>query len=85
MGDGASNPLANMPPWVWVVVLLGGGGTIGGMQIGGGGPTPVPVAEEATCDDAAMRAKEALAAWKGMLESYGLILTELGECRQQAD
>ena len=30
------NPLANVPPWVYLVVLLGGGGTLGGLQMGGG-------------------------------------------------
>jgi len=79
MGDGSPNPLANVPPWVYVLVLLGGGGTIGGLQFGGS----APVAVEQTCDDAETRAKEALAAWKGMLESYSLILAELGECRQE--
>ena len=72
-----------MPPGVWVVLILGGGGTIGGMQIGGSSPTSAPAVEEATCDDAETRAKDALAAWKGMLESYSLILSELSECRQQ--
>ena len=71
-----------MPPWVWVALVLGGGGTLGGMQIGGGTPSPaIPV--EQTCSEAETRARDALAAWKGMIESYGLLLTELGECRQQ--
>jgi hypothetical protein len=41
------------------------------------------VVENETCDDAEDRAREALAAWKGMIESYSLILTELGQCRQE--
>ena len=79
MSEGSPNPLANVPPWVYVAVLLGGGGTIGGLQLGGSAPAPV----EQTCDDAEERAREALATWKGMIESYGLLLTELGQCRQE--
>jgi hypothetical protein len=79
MSEGSPNLLASVPPWVYLVVILGGGG-IGGLQMGGSAPAPVV---EQTCDDAEERAREALAAWKGMIESYGLLLTELGQCRQE--
>lgn len=75
------NPLASVPPWAWLVVLLGGGGTLGGLQMGGNA-APVVAQSEAlgTCQDAEQRAKDALAAWRGMITSYGLILEQLHEC-----
>jgi|TARA_R110000744_G_scaffold127997_3_gene234996 hypothetical protein len=83
MSEGSTNPLANMPPWAWAALVLGGGG-LGGLQFGGASPVaPTAVVENETCDDAEDRAREALAAWKGMIESYSLILTELGQCRQE--
>tara|TARA_R110002110_G_scaffold104805_1_gene263926 strand:- start:78 stop:323 length:246 start_codon:yes stop_codon:yes gene_type:complete len=81
MSEGSPNPLSNVPPWVYLLVILGGGGTLGGLQLGGS--ASVPVVENETCEDAEDRAREALAAWKGMIESYGLLLTELGQCRQE--
>tara|TARA_R110000737_G_scaffold346919_1_gene377408 strand:- start:229 stop:474 length:246 start_codon:yes stop_codon:yes gene_type:complete len=81
MSEGSPNPLANVPPWVYLLVILGGGGTLGGLQLGGS--APAPVVENETCEDAEDRAREALAAWKGMIESYSLLLTELGQCRQE--
>jgi hypothetical protein len=84
MSEGSANPLASMPPWVWVAIVLGGGGTLGGLQFGNSpSVSPAAVVENETCEDAEDRAREALAAWKGMIESYGLLLTELGECRQE--
>ena len=80
MGDSSPNPLANVPPWVYILVLLGGGGTLGGLQMGGSAPAPVV---EQTCDEAETHARDALAAWKGMVESYSLILSELSQCRQE--
>lgn len=78
MADG--NPLSNAPPWLWVALILGGGG-LGGLQMGGGGAPIVAQTEPPpTCQDAEERAKDALAAWRGMITSYGLILERLNEC-----
>tara|TARA_R110000824_G_scaffold367996_1_gene557243 strand:- start:569 stop:826 length:258 start_codon:yes stop_codon:yes gene_type:complete len=80
------NPLANIPPWVYLVVLLGGGGTLGGLQMGG---SPAPVVAQPpqleTCQDAEQRAVDALDAWRGMITSYGLILEQLNECHQGSE
>ena len=75
--------MGNVPPWVWIALLLGGGGGIGtlsGLQMGGQAPAPEV---EQTCDEAETHARDALAAWKGMVESYSLILAELSQCRQE--
>ena len=80
------NPLANVPPWVYLVVLLGGGGTLSGLQMGGGS---VPVVAQPqppeTCQDAEQRAVDALAAWRGMITSYSLILEQLNECHDGSE
>tara|TARA_R110000824_G_scaffold197027_3_gene380311 strand:+ start:1106 stop:1363 length:258 start_codon:yes stop_codon:yes gene_type:complete len=81
MADG--NPLANVPPWVYLVVLLGGGGTLSGLQMGGGqSPVVAQPPQLETCQDAEQRAIDALAAWRGMITSYGLILEQLNQCHQ---
>ena len=84
MSEGSANPLASMPPWVWVAIVLGGGGTLGGLQFGNA-PSVAPnaVVENDTCNDAEERAREALTAWEGLLNSYGLLLSELSQCRQE--
>ena len=78
------NPLASVPPWVWAAMILGGGGTLGTLQLGGGvAPGVEPPQELSTCQDAEERAKDALQAWRGIVESYGLILQQLNECQQE--
>lgn len=78
------NPLANVPPWVWAAMILGGGGTLGGLQLGGSQSQGVaPPQELSTCQNAEDRAKDALLAWRGIVESYGLILQQLNECQQE--
>ena len=55
MSEGSPNPLANVPPWVYLLVILGGGGTLGGLQLGGS--APAPVVENETCEDAEDRVR----------------------------
>ena len=73
------NPLSQVPPWAYLLVILGGG-TFGGLQFGGQSAPVQQIQEFETCEEAETRAKDALLAWRGMVESYGLILQQLNQC-----
>ena len=73
MSEDNGNPLSNLPPWLWLAVLLGGGGTLGGLGLGGSGTPSEAVQAQWECDDAWQ-------AYNQMIDSYNLILKELLEC-----
>ena len=80
MAEGSPNPLANMPPWVWVVLLLGGGSAgLGGFQMGGGDSTPQPPMD---CSAIQAQADSVMAAWAAALDSMGALAAALSECQQ---
>ena len=80
MSEGSPNPLANMPPWIWVVLLLGGGGTIGsGLQFG---TTDAPQPAQVDCSAIQAQADSVMAAWQAALDSMGALAAALSECQQ---
>ncbi len=72
------------PPWLWIAALLGGGGTLGGLQFNNStnAPPPAPAPSLGECRAAEDRAADAWQNFNGMVESYQLILKELLECKE---
>lgn len=78
MGDGGTNPLANVPPWVFVLLLLGGGGGVGaltGINLGGH-----PELED-VCEAAEARADAAEQATQAALSTIQTMIKALQECK----
>jgi len=78
VGDGGANPLANVPPWVFVVLLLGGGGGVGaltGINLGGHPEL------EGVCEAAEARADAAEQATQAALSTIQTMIKALQECK----
>ena len=78
MGDGGANPLANVPPWVFVLLLLGGGGGVGALtRINLGGHPEL----EDVCEAAEARADAAEQATQAALSTIQTMIKALQECK----
>mgnify|MGYP000141399059 CR=1 FL=1 len=74
--------MGNVPPWVWIVLLLGGSGgigTLGGLQMGGGDTQPLALSD---CSAVQAQADSVMAAWQAALDSVGALAAALSECQQ---
>lgn len=79
MGDGAptASPLGNVPPWVWMMLLLGGGGglgTITGLEMGGGD------SHAEKCAELEQRVDEAESARAAMSASISALTDVIKQC-----
>ena len=75
------NPLAGMPPWAWVL-LLGGGGTslgIGGLSLAEKDDGECPGEDEIAV--AVARAQAAETSHRAMIDSLQSMALLLGECQ----
>ena len=90
MGDddsgGKTNPLSGMPPWVWLILAMGGGSGIGltGFSIGSHDeedPGDCPRRREVTI--ATERAEAAEASHRAMIDSLQSMAVLLGQCNEQ--
>ena len=85
MNEEGSSPFSRLPPWVWVIMALGGGGTIGNIQFGTQNkhsPTQELSIdhEQKSCQSEQEKTVEAMATVNGMIDSYQLLLKELIQC-----
>ena len=76
MADGTgTTPFGNVPPWVWVMLLLGGGGSLGtltGLEMGTG--------HEDKCAELEARVNEAEAARAAMSASISALTDVIKQC-----
>ena len=76
MGDETpSSPMGNIPPWVWAILLLGGGsgvGTLTGLEMGGG--------DHEQCEELERRVDEAEAAREAMASSISALTDVIRQC-----
>lgn len=79
MGDGVptAGPFGNVPPWVWVMLLLGGGGglgTITGLELGGNAE------QSESCAELEERVNEAEASHRAMAASISTLTDVIKQC-----